>query len=141
MHGIFVEIVALEEPEKIPVDVYGLNHFVQYKTKIEKSGFMYHPIIGISITSASRLLLATSEILLSKYNVTHAYCDTDSMMIPPKHTKEIQEFFQPLNPYNFDAKIFKTERKNILFYGISSKRYCLYKIRKNKIPKKKTISQ
>ena len=45
----------------------------------------------------------------------------------------IQDFFRPLNPYNFDAKIFKTERKNVLFYGISSKRYCLYKIRKNKI--------
>lgn len=132
-YGIFVEIVALEESQKIPVDVYGLNHFVQSKTKIEKSGFMFNPIIGVSITSASRLLLATSEIILSRHNATHAYCDTDSMMIPPKYTKEIQEFFQPLNPYNFDAKIFKTERKNVLFYGISSKRYCLYKIRKNKI--------
>lgn len=132
-YGIFVEIVSMEESKRIPVNVYGLNHFVQSKTKIEKSGFMFNPIIAICITSASRLLLATGEILLSKHNTTHAYCDTDSMMIPPKFTKEIQEFFQPLNPYNFDAKIFKTEKKNVLFYGISSKRYCLYKIRKNQI--------
>jgi hypothetical protein len=50
------------------------------------------------------------------------------MMIPPQHTKEIQEFFQPLNPYNFDADIFKLEYSKKWFYGISSKRYCLYDI-------------
>lgn len=127
-YGIFVEITTQEESKKIPVDVYGIEHFRQEKLKIEKSGFMFHPIIAISITSASRLLLATTEILLSKHGKTHAYCDTDSMMVPPEHTKEIQEFFQPLNPYNFDANIFKIERKKKLFYGISAKRYCLYSI-------------
>jgi hypothetical protein len=132
-YGIFVEINTSEESKKIPVDVYGLEHFVQSKTKIEKSGFMSNPIIAVSVTSASRLLLATTEILLSKYHATHAYCDTDSMMVPPKYTKEIQEFFQPLNPYNFDNKIFKVERNNVWFYGISSKRYCLYKMKNDKI--------
>ncbi|WP_268541332.1 hypothetical protein [Candidatus Nitrosotenuis cloacae] len=132
-YGIFVEITTQDESKKIPVDVYGIEHFKQNKTKIEKLGFMFNPIIAISITSASRLLLATTEILLSKHGKTHAYCDTDSMMIPPEHTKEIQEFFQGLNPYNFDSDIFKIERDNVLFYGISAKRYCLYSIENNEI--------
>lgn len=132
-YGIFVEITTQEESKKIPIDVYGLEHFRQGKTKIEKSGFMFNPIIAVSITSASRLLLAATEILLSKHDITHAYCDTDSMMVPPEYTKEIQEFFQPLNPYNFDADIFKIERSNALFYGISAKRYCLYSIENDTI--------
>lgn len=132
-YGIFVEMNTLEESDKIPIDVYGMKHFVQNKTKIEKSGFMFNPILAISITSASRLLLATCEILLSKHNMTHAYCDTDSMMVPPETTREIQEFFQPLNPYNFNSDILKVERENVLFYGISSKRYCLHTIQNGKI--------
>jgi hypothetical protein len=132
-YGIFVEINSLEESDKVPIEVYGLARFVQNKTKIEKSGFMLHPILGTSITSASRLLLATCEILLSKHNMTHAYCDTDSMMVPPEKTREIQEFFQPLNPYNFNSDILKVERDNVLFYGISSKRYCLHTIKNGKI--------
>lgn len=132
-YGIFVEIVTLEELKKIPVNVYGLEHFTQQKKKIEKTGFMFNPIIAISITSASRLLLATTEVLLSRYGVTHAYCDTDSMAIPAKYTKKIQKFFQPLNPYNFDAEIFKLEKSNVWFYGISAKRYCLYTIKNNQI--------
>lgn len=136
-YGIFVEITTQEESKKIPVDVYGIEHFRQEKLKIEKSGFMFHPIIAISITSASRLLLATTEIILSKHGKTHAYCDTDSMMVPPEHTKEIQEFFQPLNPYNFDSDIFKKEGYTRWFYGISAKRYCLYSTENDVIKIKK----
>lgn len=132
-YGIFVEIQTHQEQTKIPIDVYGLEHFTENKSKIEKSGYMFNPIIGICITSASRLLLAATEIILSKHDTTHAYCDTDSMMIPPLYTKEIQQFFQKLNPYSFDADIFKVERRNVLFYGISAKRYCLYSFTDEKI--------
>ncbi|MHB8546479.1 MAG: hypothetical protein ACYDAJ_06905 [Nitrosotalea sp.] len=132
-YGIFVEILTSDESKPIPVDVRGLESFTQETTKVEKFGYMFNPIIAVSITSASRLLLASTEILLQKHGATHAYCDTDSMMVPPKHTKEIQNFFRPLNPYDFDADIFKVERKNILFYGISAKRYCLYSFADEKI--------
>lgn len=131
-YGIFVEIQQEDEKEPIPVQVYGREHFVESKTKSEKVGYMFNPIIAVSITSASRLLLSVTEILLEKKNSTHAYCDTDSMFVPPQHTKMIQDFFQPLNPYDFDAPIFKIERENILFFGISSKRYCLYHIENGK---------
>lgn len=132
-YGIFVEILTSDESKPVPIDVHGLESFTQDKTKIEQFGYMFNPIIAVSITSASRLLLATTEILLERHETTHAYCDTDSMMIPPKYTKEIQNFFRPLNPYNFDADIFKVERENVWFYGISAKRYCLYKMENNKI--------
>lgn len=132
-YGIFVEINTLDESSKVPIDVYGLTYFEDQKTKSEKVGYMFNPIIAVAITSSARLLLATAEVLLNKHNESHAYCDTDSMMIPPKYTKEIQEFFQPLNPYNFNEKIFKLEHHNKWFYGISSKRYCLYDIVDNKI--------
>jgi len=127
-YGIFVEINTFEESNKIPIDVYGLTHFEDRKIKSEKVGYMFNPIIAVAITSSARLLLSTTEALLNKHNTTHAYCDTDSMMIPPQYTKEIQEFFQPLNPYCFDTEIFKLEHTNKWFYGISSKRYCLYEI-------------
>ena len=129
-YGIFVEITT-QDKHQVPVDVYGIVNFKQKKDKIEKPGFMFNPIIAVSITSASRLLLAATEVLLSKHGATHAYCDTDSMAIPPQYTKEIQKFFQVLNPYNFDADIFKLEKSNVWFYGISAKRYCLYTIDEN----------
>lgn len=132
-YGIFVEINVKEKSEKERIDVYGLTQFQQQKTKIEESGFMFNPIIAVCITSASRLLLAVTEVLLSNNGSSHAYCDTDSMMVPSEHTKEIQEFFQPLNPYSYDAEIFKLERKDIWFYGISAKRYCLYTKENDKI--------
>jgi len=132
-YGIFVEIRTLDETKKIPIDVYGLTQFSNQKTKIEEAGFMFNPIIAISITSASRLLLATTEALLTKHGATYAYCDTDSMAIPPCYTKEIQNFFSELNPYTFDEEIFKLEKENVWFYGISSKRYCLYTIDKGNI--------
>ena len=132
-YGIFVEITTSDESKPVPIDVYGLDQFTTNKTKIETPGFMFHPIIGIAITSASRLLLAATEVLLSRHGATHAYCDTDSMIIPTKYTKEIQEFFAPLNPYSFNAEIFKLEKSNVWFYGISSKRYCLFEFKDDKI--------
>ena len=132
-YGIFVEINTHEETKKVPIQVNGLEQFTDYKNKIEQSGYMFNPINAVLITSVSRLLLATTEILLNQEGKTHAYCDTDSMMIPPSMTKKIQKFFKPLNPYDFDTEIFKLEEHRVLFYGISAKRYCLFRKTKNGI--------
>ncbi|PIN83996.1 MAG: hypothetical protein COV65_02115 [Nitrosopumilales archaeon CG11_big_fil_rev_8_21_14_0_20_33_24] len=90
-------------------------------------------IIANSITSGLRLMLGIAEIILDKHNSTHAYCDTDSMFVPPQHSKEIQEFFQPLSPYSFDSPIFKLEKSKKLFFGISTKRYALFDMDNDKI--------
>jgi len=79
-------------------------------------------------------LAAAESIVTSHRDGYVAYMDTDSIMVSPKHAGIIQEFFQNLNPYkNKDVQIFKIEKsddgkllENVLFYGISSKRYVLF---------------
>ncbi|MGC8622030.1 MAG: hypothetical protein ACP5U0_08965 [Caldisphaera sp.] len=44
--------------------------------------------------------------------MVHAYCDTDSMFVPPKTVEEIQDFFRPLNPYSNVKELFKIEGKD-----------------------------
>ena len=132
-YGIFVEVNTDEATEKIPISVYGLKKFTVEKTKIEKPGPLFNPIIAVAITSAARLLLASSEVLLLEKGESHAYCDTDSMIVPHKYTKYLQDFFQPLNPYSFEGDVFECEKEDLWFYGISSKRYCLYTRNGNEI--------
>lgn len=38
-----------------------------------------------------------------------------------------------MNPYNFDKPLFKEEKRNVWFYGISAKRYVLYRKKSYKI--------
>ncbi len=121
-YGIFVQIYVEESSKPSTVNVYGLERFKNEKPKREKPGFMFNLIIAVSITSAARLLLAATEVFLSRRNATHAYCDTDSMVVPTQYRKQVQEFFQKLNPYDFKSKenidVFKMEKGNVLFYGI-----------------------
>ncbi len=124
-YGIFVEINP--EKKRHTADVYGLKHFKQETDKIERFGRAFNPIIAVLITSASRLILAITEVLLRKHNETYAFCDTDSMAIPCEYLNEIQDFFESLNPYNFRSPLFKVEHENVWFYGISAKRYALYR--------------
>jgi hypothetical protein len=95
----------------------------------------FNPILGVFLPAAARLVLAAAESLVVKHRDGYVtYMDTDSIMVSPKHAKEIQEFFQRLNPYESkDVQIFKIEKsddgkllENVLFYGISSKRYVLF---------------
>jgi hypothetical protein len=43
------------------------------------------------------------------------------------------DFFQPLNPYDENLQLLKVDHENVWFYGISSKRYALYKFEQGKI--------
>ena len=78
-------------------------------------------------SSASRLFLAMAEAKVRELGGQHAYMDTDSIFVPPEHAKEIIEYFQPLNPYSLDIGLLKAEKEDVWFYGISSKRYVLYR--------------
>jgi hypothetical protein len=130
-YGIFVEINSKELERETDVKVYSNEQFTSRVRKLEEVGKYFNPIIAVLITAGARLILGIVEALLNKHKKVHAFCDTDSMAVPPKYVKEIQEFFQPLNPYSFDKPLFKEEKKNIWFYGISAKRYVLYKKRRN----------
>ena len=149
-YGIFVEVRAYDKPNKTLIDIFGLKQFQVKKTKVEEPGVMFNPIIAVAITSAARLLLASAEAVLqreSKGTASHAYCDTDSMIVPSKYTDALQKFFYPLNPYDAenkkDVQVFEIEKKNVGFYGISAKRYCLFTIDENGkrvVDEKKTSS-
>lgn len=133
-YGIFIE----ENPETLEqtkeINVYSVEKFPFNSRKIEKQGLYFNPIMASLITGSARLILAMAEsIAVSKGYF--AYCDTDSIFVKPEITKEIQDFFRPLNPYSIPVEMFKIETDNnkkpldnVLFYGISAKRYCLYRI-------------
>jgi hypothetical protein len=125
-YGIFMEINT--EDREADVTVFGLEKKECRVSKIETFGKQNNVFIATFITSSARLVLGIVEAILAKHGATHAFCDTDSMAIPPQYTKEIQGFFSGLNPYDFDAPIFKVENENVIFYGISAKRYVLYKM-------------
>ncbi|UGV41613.1 hypothetical protein J7W08_04825 [Methanococcoides orientis] len=90
--------------------------------------FFFHPIIGANITAGSRLLLAIAERFVLEKGELHTYMDTDSIFVPPHLAEELSHLFDSLNPYDFDKPILEIEdgMDDIWFYGISSKRYCLF---------------
>jgi hypothetical protein len=78
-----------------------------------------------------------TEAWLQQQGGYYAFCDTDSMAVSPFHWKRLQAFFQPLNPYESSEPLLKLEyddrdeagqRLDLWFYGISAKRYVLYRV-------------
>jgi hypothetical protein len=134
-YGIFMEINT--EDKEADVTAYGLETKHCHVSKVEQFGKQANSIVAALITSGARLVLGIVETILARHGAVHAFCDTDSMAVPPQNKKEIQEFFNALNPYSFDAPLFKVEEyedeykqkyplENAWFYGISAKRYVLY---------------
>ena len=140
-YGIHIQVNSEKsEKQNEHVTVYGVDDepFSASQNSLSRKEIPakhFNPILGVFLPAAARLVLAAAEsIVLSHRDGYVAYMDTDSIMISPKHANEIQEFFQNLNPYhNKDVQIFKIEKsengkllENVLFYGISSKRYVLF---------------
>ena len=129
-YGIFIEIRLSDEENDLTV--YSREEFFT-KQKLEEEGKFFNPLIAVMQVSGARLLLAMAEKYLENLNSTHAYMDTDGFYVPSTFDKKIRDLFKPLNPYDFDSDFFKIEKENIFFYGISSKRYVLYKLNNKKI--------
>ena len=140
-YGIHIQVNSEKsEKQNEPVTVYGVDDepFSANQNSLSRKEVpskYFNPILGVFLPAAARLVLAASESLVTTHGGGYvAYMDTDSIMVSPKHANEIQEFFQNLNPYhNKDVQIFKIEKsdggkplENVLFYGISSKRYALF---------------
>lgn len=106
-YGIFMEINTQEREAE--VTAYGLETKRCRVNKVEEFGKQSHPLVAAFITSAARLVLGIGETILDGHKAVHSMCDTDSLAVPPQHVKEIQEFFSGLNPYSFDAALFKVE--------------------------------
>ncbi|WP_406657355.1 hypothetical protein V7O62_02035 [Methanolobus sp. ZRKC2] len=80
-------------------------------------------------------MIAIAEKFVMDKGEVHAYMDTDSIFVPPHLAEELSHLFDSLNPYDFNKPILEIEEgmEDIWFYGISSKRYCLFHKDKNKI--------
>lgn len=133
-YGIYIEenSETLENP--LDVNVYSAGQFPFKTERIEKQGSYFNPIMATLITGSARLILALAENIAESKGY-FAYCDTDSIFVNPDSVRYIQEFFRPLNPYSMNVEMFKIEEdesknqlNDIMFYGISAKRYCLYRI-------------
>ncbi|MBD6956391.1 MAG: hypothetical protein F9Y92_07145 [Thermoplasmatales archaeon] len=138
-YGIYIEENAESLSKYEDVDVYSIEQFKFHTNKIEKQGSYFNPIMATLITGSARLILAIAESIAVKDGYI-AYMDTDSMFVSPNKVKEIQDFFRPLNPYSLPVEMFKIEEDgnhkpldNVMFYGMSAKRYCLYRIDNNQI--------
>jgi hypothetical protein len=139
-YGIHIQVNSEKsEKQNGPVTVYGIDESFSVDqnslARKEIPAKHFNPILGVFLPAAARLVLAAAEsIVISHREGYVAYMDTDSIMVSPKHAREIQEFFQNLNPYeNKDVQVFKIEKsddgkllENVLFFGISSKRYVLF---------------
>ena len=139
-YGIFVEINSEDKPRK-NIDTYGLSRTIRKSNKTEHFGLFFNPIMATILTSGARLMLAIVEAWLEEHNGYYAFCDTDSMAVSPRHWRQLQNFFQPLDPYNSTEPLVKLEYDDrdengnlpdLWFYGISAKRYVLYQIVKDK---------
>lgn len=134
-YGIFIEVNTEDQPTK--VQAYGLKPFPAKVNKTEESGRFFNPILATMLTSGARLMLAMVEAWLQQRGGYYAFCDTDSMAVSPFHWKPLQAFFQSLNPYQSSEPLLKLEYDDrdktgqlldLWLYGISAKRYVLYRI-------------
>jgi len=128
-YGIFIE--HNKESDKSAFDVYGLTRFSPDESYFEDPGYYFHPLLGVVITAGSRLFLAMAEAKTIELGAHHTYMDTDSIFVPPEHAQTVAKYFQPLNPYRVDIPLLKQD--DLLFYGVSSKRYVLYQREGDKI--------
>jgi len=129
-YGIFIEVIIKENSSDLIV--YSKDEFFA-RQKAEEEGKFFNPLIAVMQVAGARLLMAMCERYLQERNSTHVYMDTDACYVPSSFTFELRDFFKPLSPYSFEADFFKIEKERLLFYGISSKRYVLYKFQNGKI--------
>ena len=145
-YGIFIEMNKQEK--KDPLMVFtgeeGNEWFIsQEETPYEEPGVYYNPILGVLQTAAARLLLAMAETEVQELGGYFVYCDTDGIYVSPPHAQNIIDFFEPLKPYDFKEPFLKVETEkvgkkrvpleDVWFYGISAKRYVLYRLQGKKI--------
>jgi hypothetical protein len=154
-YGIFIEVIRDDAPKAEPVAVFGPNgEQLKIATKaVEEPGRYFHPLLGVLITGAARLMLGIAEKLTLDRGLDWAFCDTDSLAIArPKGTSrrefhrrasEVIDWFAPLNPYTKSGSILKVEDHNytvgskkmqpLYCWAISAKRYALFNRAGNKI--------
>jgi hypothetical protein len=155
-YGIFIEVNRDDAPKSELLHVHGPNNdCVEIPSKtIEEPGRFFHPLLGVLITGAARLMLGLAEQLTADFGLDWAFCDTDSLAIirPDKLSRtefrkragKVIDWFIPLNPYEKAGSILQVERINcgidseefepLYCFAISAKRYALFNLDGNERP-------
>jgi hypothetical protein len=149
-YGIFIEINRDDAPKSECLHVYGPDgDYSEIDSKIiEESGRFFHPLLGVLITGAARLMLGIAEKLTIDLELDWAFCDTDSLAITrsdglsrsefEKRAARVIDSFAPLNPYKKPGSILRLEKINygidceeltpLYCFAISAKRYALFNL-------------
>jgi hypothetical protein len=149
-YGIFIEVLRDDASKPEMVAVYGPSgdRRLLATTAIEQPGNYFHPLLGVLITGAARLMLALAEVNAMAVGLDWAFCDTDSIaLVKPDGLPEsaflakaqtVIDWFESLNPYQVSGSILKIEDCNFLpgtktiaplyCWAISAKRYALFNI-------------
>ena len=129
-YGIFIEISRDDAPKSELLKVFGpYGECRNVDTKaLEQPGRYFHPLLGVLITGAARLMLGIAELKTEEFGFDWVFCDTDSLaIIRPesisrasfhRKTQKIVDWFELLNPYRQLGSILKIEDVNC---GIDSK--------------------
>jgi hypothetical protein len=149
-YGVFVEVNVQRESGEM--EVCGLDAeetFMEAGSKVEEAGDLFCPLLGVTIASGSHLLLALLDTVTSSFGGEVVYQDTDSAFVTPaKIAPSVAAKFDSLNPYSEPCAFLKDETYDKLnpklkdgsrlpmpkavrettlrFFGLSSKRYCLF---------------
>lgn len=160
-YGIFIELIVKGQSSRTDVQCFGPLEvpFDAGVNKLEIPGTYFHPLLATLITGAARLMLAITERLTFDMGLDWAFCDTDSMALAKPDsmaqeefsslTKQVQDWFTPLNPYAEKQPLFKIEDENfnsstgelqpLFCLAISSKRYALFNL-ENGAPRLRKVS-
>ncbi len=160
-YGVFIEIIRDDAPKSEHVFVWGVDgrqRIIRSKA-IEHPGRCFHPLLGVLITGAARLMLALAERNALDAGLDWAFCDTDSIaMVKPdelseadfsQRVEQVVDWFVPLNPYEKPGSILKIEDVNfaldedgkasdrlepLFCFAISAKRYALFNLDSEGLP-------
>jgi hypothetical protein len=155
-YGIFIEITRDDAPKSELLRVFGPNgESLDVPTKaLEQPGRYFHPLLGVLITGAARLMLGIAELKTDELGLDWVFCDTDSLAIARpecmsrnefiKRTQQIIDWFRRLNPYRKRESILKIENINfgidskalepLYCFAISAKRNVLFNLDANEQP-------
>jgi hypothetical protein len=141
-YGIFVEVNRKDRKGRVRIHGLGEDAFETEESEIEEPGSEYFPLLGTALTSASHLLMALADVEVTRLGGRVVYCDTDSLFVTPsKIAGQVSVAFAGLNPYLEPVAFLKDETEEKApkeeypkgtpdtcprFFGLSSKRYCLF---------------
>jgi hypothetical protein len=118
-YGIFIEINRDDAPKSELLHVFGpVGECKEVLSRgLEQPGRYFHPLLGVLITGAARLMLGLAERKTLDLGLERAFCDTDSLAIVRpegmsreefhKRARQVVDWFPPLNPYAKPGSILK----------------------------------